>query len=113
MKLHISNLCFKLDFRSDFSINKELIDYTELRNVVSTYSNISLTLVAKLNIWDDTKGLRVIIDQLIVNGKGSDLNFYPRQSGLFINEVERFFDDSRDFIMANLIIWLEDFRDPI
>eukprot|EP00347_Sterkiella_histriomuscorum_P006417 403352851 len=113
LKMHISNLCYRIDFQSFFMTNEDLFEYVERRNASIQYNNISVTVVSKLSLWNDTKALKVIIDQIVVNGKGDNIILTPEAPGFFINEFERFFDDSKNYIMQNIIQWMADFKAPI
>jgi len=50
IKVFISNLCFRLDFISHFSMNPDFLPYDERRNASLNVKNMSLTFIFKLQI---------------------------------------------------------------
>lgn len=113
IKKFISNLCVKIDFQSNFSTNEDLLDYRELREASLILRNISFTFVTKVGTKEGSHEPRVIVDELLVNGLGSNIEFAVPNSGLFIREVQTFLDVSKDYFMSNVISLLEDFKEPI
>ena len=83
--MYFSNLNFNLTFVSNFHTNPQILNYTEVRDAAIGFTNISLTIVYQLTIKDETKGLNIKIDQILINGLGSNLNFTHEKDGIFIN----------------------------
>ncbi len=90
-----------------------MLAYREIRKVIIDVKNISMTVSVKVTIKENSHSPRILIDQILVNGLGSNINFGLENSGLFIREVQNLFNVSKEYIMLNIISLLEDFKEPM
>ncbi|CDW71444.1 UNKNOWN [Stylonychia lemnae] len=107
IKIHVSNFHARITFVSNFTTNQDLLPYTELRDVELRLANVSLTITIRLNT-SDAFALNLKVEQIQINAKSSDVNLICPEQGIFMNEVSKFFEDSKDFTLQNINQWLTD-----
>ena len=100
IKIHISNFHTKIRFESNFTTNQGLLAYEEIKPAELTLSNVSLTVTFKLDrLLKHNNGLNVTLDQIQINAKSDKIDLVCYDTGIFINEIIKLFDDFKDFTL--------------